>query len=346
MNKQLGVIVPYFGPLPKTFKAWVRSLKINPNVTYFLITDQKHIMFRSVNLVVINMTFKDLQIRLKRMLNINLKSPYKLCDLKPAYGHVFNDILKDFDYWGYSDLDLAFGNLHELLIKVKNNNHHKTFTKGHFSMYKNIPEINDLFKIKRHNNKWKYIKNSKIIWVFDENYFGDIIGINGLILNENKNIYDDVSLYSDINPNKLGFFNLNNNNNNNSFYYLTDLDLIEVSYDPISNLFNEKTLVYVHYQKRMVRVNDLVNGLMLIYPFHWKRINSLEDCKKALKDNYILDDNVNKVYASSYLHSKKIKLIYLFSEILNFDLMKILSSKIMKMIFKVFLKKIIRYNKT
>ena len=71
---------------------------------------------------------KDLQIKLKGMLNINLRSPYKLCDLKPAYGYIFNNLLKDFDYWGYSDLDLLFGNLDELLKKINDNNYHKTFS--------------------------------------------------------------------------------------------------------------------------------------------------------------------------------------------------------------------------
>lgn len=336
MSQQLGVIVPYFGSLPSTFKSWAKSIRINPNVKYFLITDQRNIVDHSENLVVVNLSFKDLQIKLKEMLNVHLTSPYKLCDLKPSYGYVFSDLLNGFDYWGYSDLDLAFGNLDELLYEIKMFQHHKTFSKGHFSIYKNTPEINELFRIKKHNNYWNYVKNSKIIWVFDENYFGDIIGINGIILKEKKNLFDDVSLYSDVHPDQRGFFNINHDKKFNCFYYLSDLDLVEVSYDSSKKIFYEKPLVYVHYQKRKVKINELDDGSLMIYPFHWESIFSLEDGKKALIQNYNLDNQINKHKTYLNLKNKILKLLNLLIEIFNLSLIKILLFKILKMPSRLF----------
>lgn len=37
--------------------------------------------------------------------------PYKLCDLKSFYGKIFEDELKDYEYWGYGDSDVVYGRL-------------------------------------------------------------------------------------------------------------------------------------------------------------------------------------------------------------------------------------------
>ncbi len=40
-----------------------------------------------------------------------LHKPYKLVDLKPAYGELFQDKLGEFDFWGYTDMDVLYGDL-------------------------------------------------------------------------------------------------------------------------------------------------------------------------------------------------------------------------------------------
>ena len=40
---------------------------------------------------------------------INL--PYILVEYKPAFGHIFAEYLKDYSHWGYSDLDVVFGDM-------------------------------------------------------------------------------------------------------------------------------------------------------------------------------------------------------------------------------------------
>lgn len=39
---------------------------------------------------------------------------YKLCDLRPFYGFIHQDMLKQYDFWGYGDNDLIYGNLNVL----------------------------------------------------------------------------------------------------------------------------------------------------------------------------------------------------------------------------------------
>ena len=54
-------------------------------------------------------------IQAKYDFSINLPSPYKLCDFKPAYGEIFNEFISSFDYWGYCDVDLIWGNIRKFL---------------------------------------------------------------------------------------------------------------------------------------------------------------------------------------------------------------------------------------
>jgi hypothetical protein len=37
--------------------------------------------------------------------------PYKMRNLKPAYGHLFLKLIEGYDFWGSSDIDLIYGNL-------------------------------------------------------------------------------------------------------------------------------------------------------------------------------------------------------------------------------------------
>lgn len=52
----------------------------------------------------------------KLKLRLDFTSGYKLCDLKPFYGKVFEDYLVNYDYWGYGDLDVLYGNLFPFIM--------------------------------------------------------------------------------------------------------------------------------------------------------------------------------------------------------------------------------------
>lgn len=40
-----------------------------------------------------------------------ISSAKKLCDLRPIYGEIFRKYLVGYDYWGYGDIDVIYGNL-------------------------------------------------------------------------------------------------------------------------------------------------------------------------------------------------------------------------------------------
>ena len=82
---------------------------------------------------------------------------YKLCDLRPFYGFIHQDILKKYDFWGYGDNDLVYGNL-DVLINDRMLDTYDVITTmseriaGHFAIFRNGDRYRKLpFKC----NKWK-----------------------------------------------------------------------------------------------------------------------------------------------------------------------------------------------
>ena len=50
-------------------------------------------------------------------LSISIHEPYKLCDLKPAYGVIFAEYLSGYDFWGNADIDVVYGNVRSCLTE-------------------------------------------------------------------------------------------------------------------------------------------------------------------------------------------------------------------------------------
>lgn len=74
-----------------------------------------------------------------------LEYPKKLCDFKPTYGYLFEDLIGQYSYWGYCDIDTIMGNLDEQLPLSFLNKYDKIFSLGHMVLFKNIFEINRVF---------------------------------------------------------------------------------------------------------------------------------------------------------------------------------------------------------
>lgn len=111
MNKKIGLFLPYFGKFPNYFRLWIKSVAINPEIQFILITDQNLTATLPSNLRVIKKEFKDIQRLIKNKFNkldISLDSPYKLCDFRPAYGYIFDNLIEKYglDYWGFCDPDV------------------------------------------------------------------------------------------------------------------------------------------------------------------------------------------------------------------------------------------------
>lgn len=118
MNR-LCIIIPYFGKKwPPYFRFYCHSLKNNPLLDVLLFTDiEEPIPGKPGNLIVRKMDLQELKSLITRKTGIgtNFSGTRKLCDLKPTYGHLFEDYLSGYEFWGYGDIDVIYGNLSKFI---------------------------------------------------------------------------------------------------------------------------------------------------------------------------------------------------------------------------------------
>ena len=121
MNK-FAVVIPYFGKFRPSIVLFLESCNRNSNIDFYIFTDcetPKNIQLSS-NTKWIKFKLEDINLLIQDKLgiNANLTRAYKLCDIKPFYGLIFADYLKAYEYWGFGDTDVVYGNLTEFLNKI------------------------------------------------------------------------------------------------------------------------------------------------------------------------------------------------------------------------------------
>jgi len=83
--------------------------------------------------------------------------PYILVEYKPAFGHIFADYLKEYSHWGYSDLDVVFGDMSRWIdydewtkydiVTYGFGDQDKLYLRGQFTFHRNDPlYINQLWR--------------------------------------------------------------------------------------------------------------------------------------------------------------------------------------------------------
>lgn len=170
MIEKIAILNIYYGNYPPYFNLWLKSCEYNPTIDFFLITDN-NIKSIPKNVYQINLSFTDFKLLSEKKLGLQIKldRPYKICDLKPMCGVIFEDYLSDYDYWGFCDIDLIFGNLRSFFEKYNLNNYIRFGYLGHLAIYKNNYEGNNLFKLPGSKcGDWKEVLTSPEIRLFDE----------------------------------------------------------------------------------------------------------------------------------------------------------------------------------
>ena len=146
-NKKCVLILPYFGKFNNYFPLFLKSCAENPSYTWMIFTDDEFNYECPQNVHIIKCTLRDI-IKVannKFGFKVVLDSPYKLCDYKPAYGFLFEEYIRDFEYWGHCDCDLIFGNIEKIITPLLNEGYDKLFAAGHLTIYKNTYDNNRRF---------------------------------------------------------------------------------------------------------------------------------------------------------------------------------------------------------
>jgi len=169
--KSILLIIPYFGTWPIWFEAHLVSIKENPTIDWLVVTDCDIPKLYPSNITFLQITLKELNKKVNKVVEAEVPlNPRKFCDLKPAYGDIFNEYIKDYDFWGICDMDIVWGDIRKFMTPELLNNFDIICSRpeaisGHFSLFRNLKNLNVLYKTIP--NYKKLFEVSKFMW-FDE----------------------------------------------------------------------------------------------------------------------------------------------------------------------------------
>lgn len=111
--KKICLIEVWFGPFPPWHDFYLKTCELNPRVDWLIFHDAPRPARAPTNIRFVPLTKSELERRASVVLGdeILLPSGFKVCDLRPAFGAVFSDWLSGFDFWGYNDSDLFWGDI-------------------------------------------------------------------------------------------------------------------------------------------------------------------------------------------------------------------------------------------
>lgn len=150
---RIRFIIPYFGRWPFWMPFFLASCRHNPDIDWLFFTDCGVPAGAPDNVRFEACSFTDYCRRVSARLGIDFqpRSPYKLCDLKPALGYVHAEELAGFDFWGFSDIDLVYGDLRayfnaERLDRFALLSTHERRISGHLCLMRNDEKMRGAFK--------------------------------------------------------------------------------------------------------------------------------------------------------------------------------------------------------
>jgi len=165
-------IITYIGDYPWYFPYFLHSCRYNPTINFLIFSDnQTPLEHLPPNVHLIPYSLGQFNADASKALDfeVSVESGYKLCDFKPAYGYIFSDHIKEYDFWGYCDVDVIFGNIRafmtdELLNEYDIISARHDYLTGCFALYRNNPYMRELFK---------QSKNYRKVFTESRNFFFD-----------------------------------------------------------------------------------------------------------------------------------------------------------------------------
>ncbi len=170
--QRICLISCFIGKLPDYLIYFTGSCKNNPDVDFLVLNDSiknsysdGNIRFQKADLNEISNLISE-----KLKTGIRLQSAWKLNEVKPLFGLLFQEELKRYDFWGWCDIDIVWGNIRNFLNDKTLNSYDiittkKNWTAGHFVLFRNNETTRYLFN---RNKKIIELLNSEKYLAFEE----------------------------------------------------------------------------------------------------------------------------------------------------------------------------------
>lgn len=297
-RNRIAFIVPYFGKFNNYFALWLKSCEFNSDIDWLLFTDDRTEYNYPLNVKVHYYTFSDTVALFQNRFEfqINLKTPYQLCEYKVAYGDIYSDFLEEYDFWGFCDVDLIWGNLKHYLTDEILATNHKISWRGHMSLFRNTKEINTVYK-----SKYKGFEIYKIV-------FSDPIGIafafdelwlNLMFEHLGYSIYKHLP-FADLKIRSKTFellhFPVSEDFKNKNQLFIWNKGKLSRIFSHNNSLF-EEDFCYIHFLKRPMSVSSDFNlgDSFLISP------NEFKNCVNQITIEEVINKTNSGIYFSYIL---------------------------------------------
>ena len=176
---KVAIIIPYFGKWPEYFNLYLYSCSKNPQIDFLYFTDCDIPAQIYPNTHFVRTTFTEYCNKVSEVLGIRFHPNHarKLCDVKPFYGIIHKEDIKDYDFWGFADIDLIYGDMslyvnEQTLAKYDVITSHSIHLSGHFTLIRKNSKYTTIgYRVK----KWKKkLESEDNLWI-DESDFSKLI---------------------------------------------------------------------------------------------------------------------------------------------------------------------------
>ena len=131
---------------------FLKSCEWNPSIRWLIHTDATVPDDVPGNVEFVSMSQEEYKRRVSASLGISFlpKDMYNICNLRPAFGMMYAEELADYDYFGWGDIDVVYGDIRkfytgEVLTSNVICSNSRTCT-GHLTLIKNEQWLRDAFR--------------------------------------------------------------------------------------------------------------------------------------------------------------------------------------------------------
>lgn len=255
---KIAMIIPYFTPengdFPELFPYWQITASYNKKIDFYVVTNidtDRYVAYPNIHFI--SMSHEYFINKIEKMLEFKVnRGFYKIGEYRPLLGLIFEETLKNYDYWGYTEFDLVYGNILKFVEPYLDKKSPVIGTFGHFRLIKNEKKINEIAIIPLKQNSLLSIKDAyqaEVCTHFDEvqgmgvRYYIDKIAVHSLY-----NVIADIDQ-------KYSFFKIFGRKGKWLFYW-NENGLIGKS-----NKGETMEFLYAHFQKRSLNIPKVNNEI-------------------------------------------------------------------------------------
>lgn len=179
MKHSIAILIPYFGDWPVWMNFFIESCRANRTIDWILFSDVDPPENRCPNVKHVKIAFPEYRKQLSQALGVEVgaEAPYKLCDVRPALPLIHADLLRSYDFVGFGDLDVIYGDIRAFYDEHILSNYDVLSTSpqrvsGHFCLMRNRTDVITAFRRAR---SWKNAMRTTDYVNFDERAFYNVL---------------------------------------------------------------------------------------------------------------------------------------------------------------------------